>query len=103
MTGTFDASFVCIDRDDHTAANYSRCRNHQSQPILVDCIAHYHHLDNQWHCKVTDMFVWITVLLATANTATSVEFLLNFERHMLLSMGVPPNKSATVCVVRLLS
>ena len=49
---------------------------------MVDCIAHYHHLDDQWHCKVTDMFVWITVLLATANTATSVEFLLNFERHI---------------------
>ena len=38
--------------------------------------------------KVTDMFLWITVLLATANTATSVEFLLNFERRMLFIVWV---------------
>ena len=70
-----------IDRIDHTAIT-AVARNHQSQPIMVDCIAHYYHLDNQWHCLVTDMFVWIAVLLVvTANTATSVEsHLLNFRR-----------------------
>ena len=31
VTGNFDASFACIDRDYHTA-NYSRRRNHQINP-----------------------------------------------------------------------
>ena len=40
------------------------------------------------------MFVWIVVLLATANTTTSVELLLNFRHRLLVyCMGVQPNET----------
>ena len=50
------------------------------------------------------MFVWIVVLLATANTTITVEFLLNFRTsYASYCMGVRPNKAATIDIVRLLS
>ena len=50
VTGNFDAAFARYRSGDHTAITAVASQS-SDQPIMVDCIAHYHHLDNQWHYK----------------------------------------------------
>ena len=51
---------------------------HQINPLRLFVLLIFIILMINGTLKVTDMFVWIVVLLATANTAMSVKFLLNF-------------------------
>ena len=50
---------MIVIHGDHTAITAVAAQS-SNQPIMVVCIAH---LSLRWHCKVTDMFVWITVML----------------------------------------
>ena len=74
-----------------------------NQPIMVGCIAHYHHLDNQWHCK-SDWHVSLDYCIASYCEYSHIRWVSSQLRtsYAFYCMGVRPNKSATIDIIRLL-